>query len=104
MDVDGSGSISASDVRAVLDDLHVDLGDDEVTRMVGEYDGDGSGNLNYHEFGQALFDRSRRLRIEALSRRAATLLHTPRFTPGAPARGRPTRHAAAHAAAAAAVA
>jgi len=72
MDVDGSGSISASDVRAVLDDLHVDLGDDEVTRMVGEYDGDGSGNLNYHEFGQALFDRSRRLRIEALSRRAAT--------------------------------
>jgi len=49
-DRDGSGFISAAELRHVMTNLGEKLTDDEVDSMVRECDVDGDGSINYEEF------------------------------------------------------
>lgn len=49
-DKDGSGFISADELRQVMTQLGQCLGDDEVDAMIQEADEDGDGQINYEEF------------------------------------------------------
>ncbi|KAG7518590.1 Calmodulin [Solea senegalensis] len=49
-DMDGSGFISASELRHVMANLGEKLTDEEVSEMMREADTDGDGKVNYQEF------------------------------------------------------
>ncbi|KAJ4474361.1 hypothetical protein J3R30DRAFT_3508317 [Lentinula aciculospora] len=49
-DKDGNGSISAKELKAVMESLGEKLSDKEVDAMILEADQDGDGNINYAEF------------------------------------------------------
>lgn len=49
-DKDGSGSISANELRAVMTNLGEKLTDEEVNAMIKEADVDGDGEIDYGEF------------------------------------------------------
>ncbi|KAK5078157.1 Mitochondrial group I intron splicing factor ccm1 [Lithohypha guttulata] len=53
-DKDGSGTISAKELRAVMKSLGEDLTDDEIDEMIKEADKDNSGSIDYEEFAQLL--------------------------------------------------
>ena len=47
---DGSGFISASELREVMTGLGEELTEMEVDEMIAEADVDGDGQINYEEF------------------------------------------------------
>jgi len=53
-DADGSGSISAAELRATMNGLNVKLTDEEVNDMIEECDTDGDGEISYPEFAHMM--------------------------------------------------
>lgn len=53
-DKDGSGSLSATELRAVLTSMGEKMTDEEVDEMLTEADVDGDGKINYAEFSAKL--------------------------------------------------
>ena len=49
-DSDGSGSISASELRLIMSNLGQNLSDEEIELMIREADIDGDGQIDYEEF------------------------------------------------------
>tara|TARA_B100000035_G_C20822037_1_gene474688 strand:- start:227 stop:661 length:435 start_codon:yes stop_codon:yes gene_type:complete len=49
-DKDGNGSISASELKHVMNNLGEKLTDEEVDEMIREADVDGDGEINFEEF------------------------------------------------------
>ena len=49
-DADGGGSIDATEMRALLNELCIPMRDDELLALVKRLDTDGSGELDYEEF------------------------------------------------------
>ena len=49
-DKDGSGSISAAELKHVMNNLGEKLTDEEVDEMISEADVDGDGEINFEEF------------------------------------------------------
>lgn len=53
-DKDGSGSLSATELRGVLTSMGEKMTDEEVDEMLAEADLDGDGKINYAEFSAKL--------------------------------------------------
>jgi len=53
-DKDGSGTISADELRQVMKSLGENLTDDEIDEMIREADKDRNGTIDYEEFVQLL--------------------------------------------------
>lgn len=53
-DRDGSGTISASELKAVMKSLGENLSDAEIDEMIREADKDQSGTIDYEEFASLL--------------------------------------------------
>ncbi|KAF2729460.1 regulatory protein calmodulin [Polyplosphaeria fusca] len=53
-DRDGSGTISADELRNVMKSLGEALSDDEIDEMLKEADADGNGTIDYNEFVQIM--------------------------------------------------
>lgn len=49
-DVDGNGSVSATELGTVMRSLGQNPTEEEITKMVKEVDNDGSGNIEFPEF------------------------------------------------------
>ena len=49
-DRDGSGLITAAELRHVMTNLGEKLEDEEIDEMIREADIDGEGHINYEEF------------------------------------------------------
>ncbi|KAK4153256.1 hypothetical protein C8A00DRAFT_34027 [Chaetomidium leptoderma] len=53
-DKDGSGTISSDELRGVLKSLGENLTDAEVEEMIQLADGNGDGQIDYHEFANIM--------------------------------------------------
>ena len=53
-DKDGSGFVSATELKIVMANLGVDFSDDELSEMVLEADIDGDGQVCFEEFYQMM--------------------------------------------------
>ena len=53
-DKDGSGFVSATELKIVMSNLGVDFSDDELSEMVLEADIDGDGQVCFEEFYQMM--------------------------------------------------
>ena len=53
-DADGSGSVSCSEMSAMLAQLELQKSDEEVAALVREADPDGSGEIDFDEFVHVL--------------------------------------------------
>lgn len=53
-DKDGSGTLSATELRGVLTSMGEKMTDEEVDEMLAEADVDGDGRINYAEFATRL--------------------------------------------------
>ena len=49
-DQDGNGSISASELKTVLDRIGIQMTDSEIANTIQEADTDGDGEVDYNEF------------------------------------------------------
>ena len=49
-DIDGRGSLNASDIRYGLADIGVTVSDEDVRLFIDRHDKDGDGRLDYREF------------------------------------------------------
>ena len=49
-DKDGSGTVSAQELKQVLKKFDVDISDETLDGMIKEADQDGDGSINYEEF------------------------------------------------------
>ena len=49
-DKDGSGTVSAQELKEVLKKFDVDISDETLDGMIKEADQDGDGSINYEEF------------------------------------------------------
>ena len=50
MDKDGGGSLSADEVKQLMELLGMKLKQDDVDQMIAEIDADGSGQIDFEEF------------------------------------------------------
>ena len=53
-DADGSGAISAEEIKKVCEALGVDASNKEVETLINEADADGDGKIQYSEFKSAI--------------------------------------------------
>ena len=53
-DQDGNGSISASELKIVLDRIGIQMTDTEIANTIREADTDGNGEVDYNEFVNAV--------------------------------------------------
>ncbi|KAK4934363.1 Calmodulin [Elasticomyces elasticus] len=53
-DKDGSGTISAEELKAVMKSLGENLTDEEIDEMITQADKDGNGTIDYEEFAELL--------------------------------------------------
>ncbi|KAH3853236.1 calmodulin-A-like [Dreissena polymorpha] len=58
-DKDGTGKISAAELRHVMSNLGEKLTEEEVDEMLREADVDGDGEINYEEFVQLMMSTSK---------------------------------------------
>ena len=50
LDKDGSGSISESELRQIMNNIGEDVTDEEIKEMMNEADLDGDGQVSFKEF------------------------------------------------------
>ena len=53
-DTDGSGNISADEIRGVMREMGESVSEKDIQNVLGGIDLDGDGNINYEEFAQAV--------------------------------------------------
>ncbi|CAD0010667.1 unnamed protein product [Aureobasidium pullulans] len=53
-DRDGSGTISAEELRNVMKSIGENLSDAEIDEMIKEADANGDGNIDYDEFAKIM--------------------------------------------------
>ena len=57
LDTDGTGTISAVELRHIMTNLGEKLTDEEVDEMLREADIDGDGQINYEEFVKMMMSK-----------------------------------------------
>lgn len=53
-DKDGKGTICKKELRAVCDELKVQITEGEIAALIAEADADGDGEISYEEFKKTL--------------------------------------------------
>lgn len=49
-DTSGSGTIEAKELKVALRALDIEPSKDEIKQLIGKFDKDGSGRIDFHEF------------------------------------------------------
>ena len=53
-DANGDGTISAKEITDVMREMGEHASDEDIRRVLGRIDADGSGAIDYHEFSQTV--------------------------------------------------
>lgn len=83
-DIDGSGTIDATEFKSLIEKLGATFNDDEINEALNQLDSDGNGKVDQNEFVQWWMNRSKdarkcgivAIKLKKLAAQAAQIFHT----------------------------